>query len=174
MSDPKPTAPANPPAPVKTYTQAELDAAVAAAKTEAAAAAKKEGAVAEQARIKAIREVTIPGHEALAEKAIADFSTPENFAMAQAQAEKGRGAEYINQRREAEAKLAAVAPKAGTDPQPQPKADKDSLPETDEQAKKAYADSVELQKEFRSEGAYLGWVRAARNGQAKILKGRAA
>lgn len=70
---------------------------------------------AERARIKGIRDLTIAGHEDLAQTAVDDGSTPEQFAVAQVKAEKQSGTAALDRIRAAEAEQDAPPPSAPKD-----------------------------------------------------------
>lgn len=67
-------------------------------------------------------------------------------------------AAYIRHARASASKAAAPTPAS-------------TVPATDDAARKAYAATPALQKEFRSEGAYVAWAAATRSGAARIFKG---
>lgn len=113
------------------------------------------------ARVQEIKNHTIPGHEALAEKAINEGMTPEQFLQAQTVAEKAV-------REAAKASMDANAPKAAnfmpaaTVDQQAGEATANAAPKanTEEAFKKEFAASAELQKEFGTEALYLAYKRA--------------
>ena len=156
MSEANNTAPAAPanPAPAKTEADAAAErAAVAASAIEA-----------DRERCKAIREHTSTGHEALAQKCMDEGTALADFLAAQTMAEKAKGPTYLEQRRKSEEQLAAVAPRPAGDPPAAARPDADAVPETDEAAKKAYAASAGLQREFGSLETYLAWAEGERGG----------
>lgn len=132
-------------------------------------AIRKEAREAECARIVAIQDATIPGHEALALQCIKEGKSPGDFALAQSSAEKAKGAAHLDARRAAAAALPAPQPQMpAADIKPKPAAA--ALPETDDAAKQAYAASTDLQKEFRTEASYVAWAKATREGRVKIFR----
>ena len=93
----------------------DLAAKFAAENPEAAALIRAEGAQAEMARVKSVREQAMPGHEALIEKLAADgSSTGADAAMAIVSAERKVRADAVNARTE-DAKPPVNAPAAETD-----------------------------------------------------------
>ena len=132
-------------------------------------AIRKEAREAECARIVAIQDATIPGHEALALQCIKDGRSPGEFALAQSSAEKAKGAAHLEARRAATAALPAPQPQVPA-AEIKPKPALSATPETDEDARKTYAASTALQKEFRTEASYVAWAKATREGRVKIFR----
>jgi len=132
-------------------------------------AIRREAREAECARIVAIQDATIPGHEALAQQFVKEGKSPGDFALAQSSAEKAKGAAHLDVRRAATAALPAPQPQVpAADAKPKPALS--AIPETDDAAKKAYAASTDLQKEFRTEAGYVAWARATREGKVRIFR----
>lgn len=125
---------------------------------------KVEGAAAERARIKAVREQTIPGHEALVEALAFDgVTTGEMAAVKVLAAERAARTTGL-------AALAADAPKPVAQPQaPTTVAAVDPNLPLEERCEAMWQKSPELRNEFTDLDAYKAFVRANENGQIKLL-----
>lgn len=147
-----------------------------AARHDQAAAAKeiaRDAAATERARILAIDEATLPGHEALARASIDAGDTAESFALAQAKALKAAGGAHLDTLRADEAalaKLAALRPVAPTEPgKPDP-----TLP-LDERCKAEWDRSESLRAEFGgSFEVYLAYAKAEASGRVRRLQSKSA
>lgn len=131
---------------------------------EVASALKAEGATAERARIKELRGLALPGHEALIESMIEDGTSPEAAAVKVLAAEKSMREKVV-------ADLDADRPQAlphVNPPTAKAPAIDPSLP-LEDRAKAEYASSPELRKEFASVEAYTAYRRASTSGRARIL-----
>lgn len=125
MADPVPPPAAPVVAPPTGIAPDQITAALIATQFPAVAAAlrsegRTEGATTERARILGIQEASLPGFEAVATAAIADGSSPETFALAQAKAQKAAGPAYLKALEGDERALPKLA--ADTAPPPKPPA----------------------------------------------------
>lgn len=160
-------APATPAA--RTHSQADLDAAVAAARNEGFVAGRTEGAAAERARILGIEALAMPGHEKLIADMKADgATTPEQAAVKLIQAEKQAGAQRLGAvaRVEATTSVVPAAPSASVAPAPvaQP------VVQTADGWKAEFAASPALQEEFGNAETYAAFKQGEASGRVRILR----
>ena len=124
---------------------------------------RAEGAAAERARILALEDVAIAGHEDLLAKAKADPDmTAEKLALEIVKAEKAKGSDYLAGIKKAEQDMPTVAPSATVNTVPQ-----GATPE--ERAEYEWANKSEIRKEFAGDkDAFVAYFVAQENGQIKI------
>lgn len=122
---------------------------------------KKAGAEAERTRIAAIREITIPGHEAIAEEAIKSGMSVGAYAIAQSRTEKEVAAAALKAQREE-----APAPQPGSGP-PAEGAASAATPEQKEKA--AWEKDEKLRADYNGDfAAYQAYNRAVQSGRVKV------
>ncbi len=128
------------------------------------AAYRAEGAKAERARLLALDEVAVAGHEDLLAKAKANPNmTAEKLALEIVKAEKAKGGDYLNGLKKAASSLPKIAPSV----KPATKSTKAATPE--ERAKNEWASNADIRKEFDGDkAAFIAYCVAKENGQIKI------
>lgn len=160
-------APAAPPAApaVKTYTQAELDAAVAAARDEGSTA----GAAAERARILGIEKAALPGHAELIAGLKADGkTTPAEAALRVVEAEKAKLGTQAQAIADVESETGKVRPTArAAEPPAMPAA-----ATTPDGWRGEFAASKDLQAEFGSADAYVAYQQGVASGRVREFRKR--
>lgn len=126
------------------------------------AAYRAEGATAERARLLALEEVAIAGHEDLLAKAKADPNmTAEKLALEIVKAEKAAGTKYLDGLKAAEAAMPTIAPST------QPTMPTGATPE--ERAEHEWHHNAEVRREFDGDkDAFVAYFVANENGQLKI------
>lgn len=131
------------------------------------AAYREEGAAAERARLLALDDVAIAGHEDLLAAAKADPTmTAEKLALQIVKADKAKGNGHIAALKAAEATMPSVAPSVPTATAPI-----GATPE--ERAKHEWETKAEIRKEFNGdEAAFVAFYVAQENGQIKIQKSK--
>lgn len=124
----------------------------------------QEAVAAERARIAAIDELAVDGHEDLVAAAKADGRSAEAFAVDLLKAEKAAGGTYLKQLREADASAAVEPAPVG--------AETTAAAETDEEKAEAKWNSdAGLRSEFGGDkGAYLAFAKAEAAGKARVLR----
>lgn len=146
---------------VVSYSQEQMNAAVAAARAD--------GAIAERARILGIEVVAMAGHEQLVADMKADgVTTPEQAAMRLIHAEKAKGAARLTALKDVEhiARDVRPAPSASV-------ASARSGANTPDGWTEEYAASDDLRAEFGSAEAYVAYKRGLASGNIRILTKRA-
>jgi len=150
-----------PVAPAASFTQADLD----AARAEGVAA----GAAAERARIQAVEEQLISGHESLINTMKFDGkSTGADAALAVNAAERNMRASVVQANQREAPKPVAVVPGATVQQIATP--GPDASLSLEDRCKAAWQADSKLRTEFTSEAAYTAFVRAEEEGRARILK----
>ena len=145
---------------------------IAAEAPEILAALQAEGAGAERARIQAVENALIPGHEALIEGLKFDGKTSGGDAallvnVAERQLRTRAAASLAS---EAPQPLPSAAAPAYTAPAAKPGAEPDDLHlPVAERCKARWEASADLQREFESLGAYTSFVKASERGVARIM-----
>lgn len=133
------------------------------------------GAAAEIARVQAVREASLPGHEKLIEQLAADGKTTGAEAAAQVLAAE-RGARQAQASAHASDAPAAAPHSAATEQAAvaaaSAEADK-SLP-VEERCKKQWDTDASVRAEFGSLAAFTGYTRANEQGSIRVLGKRAA
>lgn len=128
---------------------------------------RKEGAEAETARVKAVQEQTIPGHEALIEQMMFDGKTTgEQAAVQVLKAEKSARDKAVATLEEDAAET--VDQPATTETATKPKVDP-NLP-LEERCKQEWEQQPELRDEFSSLETYTAFKRAEEGGQVRVLR----
>ncbi len=124
---------------------------------------RAEGAAAERARILALDDVAVAGHEDLLATAKADPTmTAEKLALAIVKAEKAKGSDYLANLKQAEKDLPQVSPSATVNTAPV-----GATPE--ERAEHTWANRPEIRQEFEGDKeAFIAYFVANENGQIKI------
>lgn len=142
----------------------EIEASATAAASTQTETRVQEAVAAERARIAAIDELAVDGHEDLVAAAKADGRSAEAFAVDLLKAEKAAGGTYLKQLREADAS-------AGVEPAPVG-AETTAAAETDEEKAEAKWNSdAGLRSEFGGDkGAYLAFAKAEAAGKARVLR----
>lgn len=126
------------------------------------------GIKAERERILAIEKITIPGHEPLAVEAKASGLTAAEFAVKQAEAEKGAREKHLAAlRKDGSAPAPPARPSAAGEPTAA--ADDPNLP-LEERAKAAWNRDAELRDEFASFEDYLAWRRVEGSSKVRVLR----
>jgi hypothetical protein len=126
-------------------------------------ALRAEGAVAERGRLIAIDGLTLPGFEAEAQKAKADGTRPEAFALATVAALKAsKRLDAVDALRAGAATVPPLDP-APSDPAAAAPAPAPALA-GEAKWKADYAASADLQAEFRDEAAFVAYQRATTAG----------
>lgn len=128
------------------------------------AALRAEGAKAERARLLALDEVAVAGHEDLLAKAKADPNmTAEKLALQIVKAEKAKGGDYLNGLKKAANSMPQVKPST----KPVAKLSKGATPE--ERAKNEWASNPQVRAEFDGDkDAFVAYCIAQEKGQIKI------
>ena len=128
------------------------------------AALRAEGAKAERARLLALDEVAVAGHEDLLAKAKADPNmTAEKLALQIVKAEKAKGGDYLNGLKKAANSMPQVKPST----KPVAKLSKGATPE--ERAKNEWASNPQVRAEFDGDkDAFVAYCVAREKGQIKI------
>lgn len=157
-------APAPPPA-VRTYTQAELEAALASARAEARTAGLAEGATAERGRILGIEALAMPGHEKLIADLKADGTTaPDQAAARIIAAEKAKGNQRLDAIRGVETETGKVAAA------PLPTTGKPAAPGAEKDVRAAAAADAGKAREYIAAQAKLGITVSAAEAVAHVSK----
>lgn len=154
-----------------TALRAEGRAAAEALTAAAVGEARTAGAVAERTRIIDIQAAALPGFEQVATDAIASGASAPDFALAQARAQRGKGADYLAALKGDETALAGLKPAAlpastgAVDP---------NLP-LDDRCKAEWDKSPELRAEFAGTfSRYLAYAKAQDQGLVRRLSTRPA
>ncbi|MEC9434488.1 MAG: S49 family peptidase [Pseudomonadota bacterium] len=150
---------------------AAADAARSAAESAAQSrvdAAREEGATAERARLAAIDEAAMPGHDDLVAAAKADpKATAGDLALQIVKAEKAKGGDHLASREAADRESRV---------QPAPTAGAKSAPSGDVEAtaRAEWEASADLQAEFPNVGAYVAFKKAEAKGRVRLVSKPAA
>ena len=123
----------------------------------------QEAVAAERARIAAIDELAVDGHEDLVAAAKADGRSAEAFAVDLLKAEKAAGGTYLKQLREADAS-------AAVDPAPVVAETIAAAATEEEQAEAKWNSDAGLRAEFGDKGAYMAFAKAEAAGKARVLR----
>lgn len=142
----------------------EIEGAATAAAEAGRQTAVTEAVAAERARIAAIDEIAVPGHDALVAAAKADGRSADQLARDILKAEKAAGGDILSGLRAADAAIAVP-------PVPAAPAAQAASGTPEEQAEAAWDKDAALRAEFANDkAAYLAFARAAAKGLARVLR----